>query len=216
MAWFALRLPRHEYHLNYFIRFCYINLTMKRLNIAALSIAYLTLTPALVLGQSGTGLKLPSTNRFFIQPGFADTAKSLTVGITWPWDQPSQWGVEGLVGYWEASIGYWNPKSDPAGLFTRNSTQLGITPVLRYYPYAQNQFFLEGAIGFNLITPVYRNGGKQFSTSYQFGDHIGLGLVFGSRAEHEITLRYQHFSNAGLKKPNPGEDFLQIRYSLHY
>jgi hypothetical protein len=27
-------------------------------------------------------------------------------------------------------------------------------------------------------------------------------------------LRLQHFSNAGIKKPNPGEDFLQLRLSF--
>ncbi len=193
-----------------------INGSMKRFYLAALTAACLALAPNLASAQNGIGLKLTSTHRYFIQPGFADTVKSLTVGTTWPWEQPSQWGVAGLVGYWEASIGHWNPKSDPSGLFTQNSVHLGFTPVLRYYPYAQNQFFVEGAIGFHLITPTYRNAGKRFSSTFNFGDHIAMGMVFGNHAEHEISLRYQHFSNGGIKNPNPGEDFLQIRYSTHY
>jgi len=45
-----------------------------------------------------------------------------------------------------------------------------------------------------------------------FGDHIALGLRLGDRQEHELQLRVEHFSNAGLRKPNPGENFGQVRY----
>ena len=45
-----------------------------------------------------------------------------------------------------------------------------------------------------------------------FGDHIALGLRLGARQEHELQLRVEHFSNAGLRKPNPGENFGQVRY----
>ena len=30
---------------------------------------------------------------------------------------------------------------------------------------------------------------------------------------HELALRLQHFSNAGIKHPNPGENFVQLRYA---
>jgi len=29
-------------------------------------------------------------------------------------------------------------------------------------------------------------------------------------------LRIQHSSNASLKKPNPGQNFLQLRYARHF
>ena len=35
---------------------------------------------------------------------------------------------------------------------------------------------------------------------------------FGARGEHEVSLRLQHFSNAGIKHPNPGETFVRLRY----
>ena len=41
------------------------------------------------------------------------------------------------------------------------------------------------------------------------------GWTLGDRKDQEIALRVQHFSNAGIKHPNPGEYFVQLRYSWH-
>jgi lipid A 3-O-deacylase len=41
---------------------------------------------------------------------------------------------------------------------------------------------------------------------------MGLGYTLGGPdGKQEIGLRWSHTSNAGLKKPNPGQDFLQLR-----
>ena len=47
---------------------------------------------------------------------------------------------------------------------------------------------------------------------FNFGDHLAVGRSFGVQREHELALRVQHFSNGGIKEPNPGETFLQLRY----
>jgi hypothetical protein len=52
---------------------------------------------------------------------------------------------------------------------------------------------------------------KRFSTAFNFGDHIGIGYRTG---RGEWSLRLQHFSNAGIDTPNPGEDFVQLRWSM--
>ena len=65
----------------------------------------------------------------------------------------------------------------------------------------------------NAIAPRYRNGSREFSTNFNFGDHVGVGRRFGDHGEHELSLRVQHFSNAGIKDPNPGQNFLQVRYA---
>jgi lipid A 3-O-deacylase len=167
----------------------------------------------------GTGLQLPSNTRIFFQPGLSSDARYLTVGATWDWAAPNAWGMPGLTGYWEAAIGRWEPKSSAPtalGQSRRGSTQIGFTPVFRFYPAAQNQFFVEGGIGINVITPLYRNGARQFSTVLNFGDLTGAGLVFGPQAEHELAVRYQHFSNASIKRPNPGANVIQLRYAYKY
>ncbi|KDD61989.1 lipid A 3-O-deacylase domain protein [Bordetella bronchiseptica OSU553] len=41
-----------------------------------------------------------------------------------------------------------------------------------------------------------------------------MGYRFGPERAYEVSLRVQHFSNAGIKKPNPGENFMFLRFSL--
>jgi len=67
-----------------------------------------------------------------------------------------------------------------------------------------------------VLVPVYRTEKKHFSTSLNFGDHLAVGRTFGGRAEHDLAARFQHFSNAGIRQPNPGENFLQLRYSRRF
>ncbi len=50
----------------------------------------------------------------------------------------------------------------------------------------------------------------------QLGDHLAAGWQFGPRRDHELTLRIQHFSNAGIRHPNPGENFVQLRYARRF
>ena len=72
---------------------------------------------------------------------------------------------------------------------------------------------MEVGIGANLLFPIYQTHDKRFSTAFNFGDHLAIGYRHGNR---EFALRLQHFSNAGIKYPNPGEDFIQLRYAFHY
>ena len=67
-----------------------------------------------------------------------------------------------------------------------------------------------GPMGY--IVPLYQSQGKQFSTQFNFGDHIGVGRVYGEHRQNELMLRVQHFSNAGIARPNPGENFVQLRF----
>ncbi len=89
--------------------------------------------------------------------------------------------------------------------------------MLRFYPKAVGSgWFVEGGIGANTIGPLYRNDDKRFSTAFNFGDRVGIGRRFGDRGRHEISMRVEHFSNGGIKKPNPGENFLQLQYTRHF
>lgn len=68
-----------------------------------------------------------------------------------------------------------------------------------------------GGIGGNFLLPIYRSGTKRFSTAFKFGDRLAIGRRFGDGGRHELAFRFQHCSNAGIRHPNLGEDFLQIR-----
>ena len=67
--------------------------------------------------------------------------------------------------------------------------------------------------GVNVLAPLYRSRDKRFSTAFNFGDHVGIGVQLGDDHGQELSLRLQHFSNAGIKDPNPGENFVQLRYT---
>jgi hypothetical protein len=160
-------------------------------------------------GQAST-LLTPST--VFAQAGAAEDVRSYVVGATWNWSWRRDLGAGALSGYFEASVGRWIGEGDSSGA-SAWVTQIGITPVLRFhFNRSERTWFLEAGIGANVLTPLYRSSDKRFSTAFNFGDHLGVGRRFGAKGSYEISLRYEHFSNGGIKRPNPGEDFVQLRF----
>ena len=63
---------------------------------------------------------------------------------------------------------------------------------------------------------MYRTADKQFSTHCNFASVAAVGRSFGPQRRQELSLRFFHVSNADLKKPNPGENFLQLRYAAMF
>lgn len=158
-----------------------------------------------------------SPDQWFGQVGVARDAHTVVVGAAWAWAWQHELSPGRASGYWEASFGRWSTEPDHAARSSAWVTQFGLTPVLRWEPKAWGErWFVEAGIGANLVLPVYRSRDKRFSTAFNFGDHVALGFRFGERYRHELALRVQHFSNAGIKHPNPGENFVQIRYAFRH
>jgi lipid A 3-O-deacylase len=128
----------------------------------------------------------------------------------------SKYSLLTASGYFEADVGRWT--TDDRGVNSSTwATQVGLTPVIRLQPAgAMSHWFAEIGVGANYIVPLYRTGHKRFSTEFNFGDHFGVGRQFGERRQHELMVRVQHFSNAGIDHPNPGENFVQLRYSRRF
>jgi hypothetical protein len=152
-----------------------------------------------------------------IEYGNGEATDMMRVGLSWDWD--TQWFTGGdwlLTGYWEASLGAWRGNS--ANGSNRTVTDIGITPVFRFQqknpgglaPYA------EAAIGFHLISPTSIYANRRFGSAFQFGDHVGVGVRFGDRRQFDLGYRFQHLSNGGLKKPNQGINFNQIRFAYSF
>jgi hypothetical protein len=144
------------------------------------------------------------------------STESIGVGAVWNWGP--QWAFAGgaFSGYWDASASRWRT-TNAVGGETRYNSQIGITPVFRFRgDGGASRWFVEAGIGANLISPIYNSGSKHFSTTFNFGDQIGAGYDFGAKREHEVSLRMQHFSNAGISEPNPGENFFQLRYTYKF
>lgn len=175
----------------------------------------LSLTGALLLAglpaQAQPDWRWLHVDAVFLQ--VAESARSRSVAIGASWDLPWQrdWAGGRLGSYVEASIGHWAIETPYGGRDIAAVSQIGLTPVLRWQR-PDSRWFAEAGIGLNLIGPTYRAGTKRFSTAFNFGDHLAIGRQF--EGGHEIALRVQHFSNAGIKQPNPGEDFVQLRWTV--
>lgn len=144
-----------------------------------------------------------------IEAGQATRTDTLRIAAQWQW--PQRWLQGGnwhLGGFWELNAGQWERESRP-GERSRLS-EIGITPVFRIQANDLRGFYLEGGIGVHLLSATAL-GNKRFGTAFQFGDHLGLGYRFGARGAFDVGYRYQHLSNADIKRPNNGLDLHQVR-----
>jgi lipid A 3-O-deacylase len=128
-------------------------------------------------------------------------------GLQWNW--PQRWFAERpwtLGAYWDLQLGRWSGGRNPVW-------DLSLTPVFRLERARQGSVvpYLEAAIGFHAISDVRVSPRREFSTRFQFGDHVGAGVRFGEGYRWDAGLRLQHLSNGGLRRPNPGINFLLLR-----
>jgi lipid A 3-O-deacylase len=174
----------------------------------------MALAAACASGAAGAK-ELVSPVGVFVEAGAADDARSVVVGAAWTWLQPSKWGAGHASGYLETSIGEWACHKHPDQHYEGCSTQVGLTPVIRYAPGSWEHWFMEVGVGVDAIFPAYRSDKRGFATEFNFGDHVGIGRKFGDDGRDEIELRAEHYSNGGYKNPNPGENWVQLRY-MHW
>ena len=103
-----------------------------------------------------------------------------------------------LSGYWEAAANYWD--ADDGELYA-----VSFSPVLAFYFGARGnrwQPYIEGGIGAAFLSDTSL-AGREFSTSFQFENRLGIGLR-GERIDFHV--RYLHYSNADIEEPNNGMD----------
>ena len=125
------------------------------------------------------------------------------IGAQWAahpqWLERSRWRL-----YWDLAAGGW--RGDAGTVH-----DVGLTPVFRYAQAARGPYF-EGAVGFHLLSDSHITRHLNFSTRFQFGDHVGIGYRFET---YDLSLRLQHLSNGGIANPNPGINFLVLRVQYH-
>lgn len=177
----------------------------KSLRAAAMAAGLAAAWPAQAL--DGLGVDLGSGD---------ESATLASLSLRWNWER--KWFAGGdwyLGGYWELDAGHWSGRAGTTG--NRNVSEIGLTPVFRLQPQRQEGVtpWIEAAIGFHLLSE-HRIGDKNLATGFQFGDHVGAGLSFGAKRAFEIGYRFQHFSNGGIKHPNPGINFHMIRVQSRF
>lgn len=104
----------------------------------------------------------------------------------------------------EYGVSFWRAKRSGAN---DDVWQLNAVPMFRWWP--GERFFVEGGIGATLFSRT-RFAGDELSTAFQFGDHLGLGYQLTPSTR--LGARISHFSNGGIKSPNPGLDLLQLTF----
>lgn len=154
---------------------------------------------------------------WYVQGGMgASDAYAANIGVTLPWQK---WtyalGSGQITGHWDLFASHWS--SHMITDERQRSYVFGVIPSFRWRgDQGQSAWFAQAGTGLAWSTAYYQSRDKQFSTRYNFATHLAVGANFGARREHEVMVRIEHFSNAGIKRPNPGENFLQLRYAHRF
>lgn len=150
-------------------------------------------------------------DQFGIQfgPGVADhDVKKLDLGVVW--DPGLQWWHFAgfhftVVGEFHAA--YW--QLSEAAATQPTIWEFGVTPVFRIIKDSGwIRPFFDAGVGMRMLTHVELTPDRTLSSAFQFADMVGIGAQFGDRQNYQAGLRFQHISNADIKTPNPGLNFV--------
>lgn len=151
----------------------------------------------------------------FAASGDRAGVKRAGVGLVWdphaPLWQGQAWQIRLLH---EAQIAHWDvPRAS-------NILELGYSPMFRLQRGTAGvgrwSPFVEIGIGVRLLSHTRLSPETSLSTAFQFSDTIGVGVQFGRQGHSTLGLRYQHLSNAGIRKPNPGINFTQVYFQQRF
>lgn len=187
-------------------------MSLRTLSRAALGAAFLCGALA-VSNALAEGLR---PEALFVQGGGGQSGLRVAgVGLLWPWS----WRAQAVGGEWtlqtELFASHWSARA--AGGGREGYTQIGLVPLLRYrLDNGLSNWFVEGGIGLSVTDSQFATPARTLGTEWNFSDNLALGRNFGEQGRHEVSLRWQHTSNAGIKKPNPGLDLLMLRYSTRF
>jgi len=119
-----------------------------------------------------------------------------------------------LSGYWETNLALWRLRAyENVPGRHKNIAVLGFTPVFRYQSDSKLGLYGEIGVGVNLLSTLYKNEDKVLSTAFQFGDHIGVGYT---TAKWDFGLKFQHYSNASIKSPNAGANWIVAKAAYRF
>jgi hypothetical protein len=173
---------------------------MKKRRFAGALVAFAAMTCAPAHAIDGMSLEL----------GRGDDVNMGRIGVQWELKKPLLQFRDWQVGtHFDLALGYWRQDDVLPG---RNDdvVNLGFTPVMRLQGNGRVGPYAEVGLGVHLISDT-SIGETRMSTAFQFGSHAGFGYRFGPRSSYDISYRFQHLSNAGIKRPNGGINFHQVR-----
>ncbi len=124
-------------------------------------------------------------------------------------------GTTRLEALGEIAVARWRfPQPTAAG--RGRITVVGFTPYLRLRDARVARWFFDFGIGLNTLSDLYETRDRRFSTRFQFSDHLAAGRSFGDADAIELSYRFVHYSNAGIRHPNPGLNFHVLRVEYRF
>jgi lipid A 3-O-deacylase len=181
-----------------------------------------TTTNVLRAWIAGVGLlaALPAAHSFDLHPdgvsltaGAGESGSTMAgVGVIWDWNFWRLRPKTELTAHTELMLNGW--RADAVGGGSKTYAQAVLLPTLRMrFGQGGSPWFIEVGVGASYMNHKLATPDKEFGSQWNFYDVLGTGYTFGgARGNHEVGLRLVHISNAGIKNPNPGQDFLQLRY----
>lgn len=168
-----------------------------------------------VHGQEGA-----AAYRFYAGAGTtarSDSTQITSLGLLVP-APPPQWlprNAGPMSLHWDISLGAWRAPRIEGG--HRTFAHFAGLLVWRHaIGHRESHWFIDLGLGAGVFDHVYAAGSRRFSTAFQFTQALGLGYRFGQRDTYEVSLRAQHVSNGGIKKPNPGENLVLLRLATRF
>jgi len=150
-------------------------------------------------------------------PHGADSSNSLTLGVAVPYALTESMRSGALSFYGDYFLSVWNAPlpRDQGGW--HNYYQIGAIGTFRWrFAGGDSPWYTEAGIGVTQMNDIYHTPDREFSTRFQFTEALGVGYSFGAERRQEVSLRFQHFSNADIKTPNPGENWFRVRYLYRF
>jgi lipid A 3-O-deacylase len=77
-------------------------------------------------------------------------------------------------------------------------------------------FYAESGIGMSLLSQTRVDEVRQFSTAFQFNEFVGIGARLDRKGEQQLSLRLQHVSNGGIKRPNDGLTYAMLSFNYRF
>ncbi len=156
-----------------------------------------------------------SASVVFIEAGaLAHDASALALGVHRPWARtlPPLRGVRWSGATDWSLVRGWLPALK-SQIRRREFTQLLVVPVLRWeLSQVPSPWYVEAGLGLSLLDRRYQLRQTPQSSRWNFEEVLAVGYRVGPG--HEVSLRLSHFSNASLRRPNPGGERLMVRWTV--
>jgi len=104
----------------------------------------------------------------------------------------------GQTSYWQFNAGGWT-----------GDHEASVVGVARGLQWDRENLYARLSVGASLISET----SEMLSTAFQFYEQAMVRRQFGN---HGIALSYRHWSNAYIKRPNHGMDFLGVEIDLNW